>query len=161
MFGTAWTLVKESVNSFISDEALTRGAAIAFYTVTSIGPVLFIVVAIAGLAFGEDAARGAIAEQLGGLMGRQSADLLQTAIQSAATKTTGFLATMIGLITLIITASGVFTEMQSTLNTSGRPSHVAPRSPASFAPVPRAWDWWAPLASSCWSPWSSAPFSRL
>ena len=125
MFGTAWTLVKESVNSFISDEALTRGAAIAFYTVTSIGPVLFIVVAIAGLAFGEDAARGAIAEQLGGLMGRQSADLLQTAIQSAAatgqnapavTKSTGLLATMIGLVTLIITASGVFTEMQSTLN---------------------------------------------
>ena len=111
-----WTLLKESVDSFIRDEALTRGAAIAFYTVTSIGPVLFIVVAIAGLAFGEDAARGAIAEQLGGLMGRQSADLLQTAIQSAATKTTGFLATAIGLITLIITASGVFTEMQSTLN---------------------------------------------
>ena len=102
--------------AFIGDEALTRGAAIAFYTVTSIGPVLFIVVAIAGLAFGEDAARGAIAEQLGGLMGRQSADLLQTAIQNAATKTTGFLATAIGLITLIITASGVFTEMQSTLN---------------------------------------------
>ena len=111
-----WTLLKESVDSFISDEALTRGAAIAFYTVTSIGPVLFIVVAIAGLAFGEEAARGAIAEQLGGLMGRQSADLLQTAIQNAATKTTGFLATMIGLVTLIITASGVFTEMQSTLN---------------------------------------------
>ena len=51
MFGTTWTLVKESVNSFISDEALTRGAAIAFYTVTSIGPVLLIVIAIAGLAF--------------------------------------------------------------------------------------------------------------
>src|SRR6478735_9630370 len=109
-------IAKESVQSFIDDEALTRGAAIAFYTVTSIGPVLFIVVAIAGLAFGEDAARGAISGQLGGLMGQQSADLLQTAIQSAATKTTGFLATMIGLITLIITASGVFTEMQSTLN---------------------------------------------
>ena len=44
MFGTAWDLVKESVNGFIEDEALTRGAAIAFYTVTSIGPVLFIVV---------------------------------------------------------------------------------------------------------------------
>jgi hypothetical protein len=72
---------------------------------------LFIVVAIAGLVFGEDAARGAIGEQLGGLMGRQSADLLQTAIQSAASKTTGFLATAVGLIALIITASGVFTEM--------------------------------------------------
>src|SRR6478672_13551523 len=103
MLGTIWNLVKESVSAFIDDEALTRGAAIAFYTVTSIGPVLFIVVAIAGLVFGEDAARGAIAEQLGGLMGRQSADLLQTAIQNAATKTTGFLATAIGLIALIIT----------------------------------------------------------
>src|SRR5215472_7377588 len=74
MFG----IVKESVEAFIDDEALTRGAAIAFYTVTSIGPLLFIVVAIAGLAFGEDAARGAISSELGGLMGQQSADLLQT-----------------------------------------------------------------------------------
>jgi membrane protein len=58
MFDNAWALVSGSVNAFIDDEALTRGAAIAFYTVTSIGPVLFIVVAIAGLVFGEDAARG-------------------------------------------------------------------------------------------------------
>lgn len=116
MFGTAWNLVKESINAFVDDEALTRGAAIALYTVTSIGPVLFIVVALAGLAFGEDAAQGAISPQLGSLMGQQSADLLQTAIQSAATKTTGLLATAIGLVTLIVTASGVFTEMQHTLN---------------------------------------------
>ena len=54
------------IYAFIDDEALTRGAAIAFYTVTSIGPVLFIVVAIAGLAFGEDAARGAISSELAG-----------------------------------------------------------------------------------------------
>jgi membrane protein len=111
-----WTVLKETVTSFLEDEALTRGAAIAFYTVTSIGPVLFIVVAIAGLAFGEDAARGAIADQLGGLMGRQSADLLQTTIQNAASKRSGLLATLIGLITLIITASGVFSEMQTALN---------------------------------------------
>ena len=76
MPGNAWVLVKESVTSFIEDEALGRGAAIAFYTVISIAPVLFIVVAIAGLAFGQDAARGAIAEQVSGLMGRESADLL-------------------------------------------------------------------------------------
>ena len=111
-----WTVLKETITSFLEDEALTRGAAIAFYTVTSIGPVLFIVVAIAGVAFGEDAARGAIADQLGGLMGRQSADLLQTTIQNAASKRSGLLATMIGLITLIITASGVFSEMQTALN---------------------------------------------
>jgi membrane protein len=116
MFGTAGTLVKESVFAFIDDEALTRGAAIAFYTVTSIGPVLFIVVALAGLIFGEDAAQGAISQQLGSLMGQQSADLLQTAIQSAAERSAGFLAAAIGVVTLVITASGVFTEMQHTLN---------------------------------------------
>jgi membrane protein len=116
MFGTAWDLVKESVNAFIEDEALTRGAAIAFYTVTSIGPVLFIVVALAGLVFGEAAAQGAIAQQLGSLMGQQSADLLQTTIQNASGKSAGFLAAAIGIVTLVITASGVFTEMQYTLN---------------------------------------------
>jgi len=66
--GHFWILLRDSIYSFLEDEALTRGAAIAFYTVTSIGPVLFIVVAIAGLAFGEDAARGAVSEQLSGLI---------------------------------------------------------------------------------------------
>jgi membrane protein len=56
MLRNAWTLARESVNAFIDDEALTRGAAIAFYTVISIGPVLFMVVAMVGLVFGRDAA---------------------------------------------------------------------------------------------------------
>src|ERR1700724_218546 len=84
MFGNVWDLGKESVTSFIDDEALSRGAAIAFYAVTSIGPVLLIVVAIAGLAFGQDAARGAIVSQLSGLMGQESAELLQNVIRSAS-----------------------------------------------------------------------------
>lgn len=117
MFRKAWELIKESFTSFINDEALTRGAAIAFYTVTSIGPVLLIVVAIAGLAFGQDAARGAIVAQLGGLMGQQSAELLQNAVKSASGKSSGILASALGVITLIVTASGVFGEMQSALNT--------------------------------------------
>ena len=84
MLAKAWTLIKESVTAFIEDEALSRGASIAFYTVTSIAPVLFIVVAIAGLAFGQDAARGAIAAEVGDLIGKESADLLQEAVKSAA-----------------------------------------------------------------------------
>src|SRR5690349_12256005 len=107
-------LVRDTVTEFFADEALTRGAAIAFYTATSIGPVLFIVVAIAGIAFGEDAARGAIVEQLGGLMGQSSAELLQTAILNAGNAGTGttrsilggVLATLVGIVTLLITASG-------------------------------------------------------
>jgi len=73
-------------------------------------PVLFIVVAIAGLVFGEDAARGAIASQLSELMGRASADLVQTALESASGKSSGILASIVGAITLLITASGVFGE---------------------------------------------------
>jgi membrane protein len=116
MLSDIWLLIKQSVSAFIDDEALTRGAAIAFYTVTSIGPVLFIVVAIAGLAFGEDAARGAISDELGGLMGQQGSDLLQIAIQNASRKSSGIIAAAVGIGTLVITASGVFTEMQQTLN---------------------------------------------
>ena len=117
MFRGTLSLVKESVMSFIADDALSKGASIAFYTVTSIAPVLVIVIAIAGLAFGHDAAQGAITAQLSGLMGRQSAELLQTAIDSASGKSSGIIATALGLLALLVTASGVFGEMQSALNT--------------------------------------------
>jgi membrane protein len=116
MFSEPWKMLKETVLSFIDDEALSRGAAIAFYTVTSIAPVLLIVVAVAGLAFGRDAAQNAISTQLSGLMGQQTADILQSAVASAASKSSGILATIIGVATLIATASGVFGEMQSALN---------------------------------------------
>jgi len=116
MFSEPWKMLKETVLSFIDDEALSRGAAIAFYTVTSIAPVLLIVVAVAGLAFGRDAAQNAISTQLSGLMGQQTADVLQSAVASAAGKSSGILATIIGAATLIATASGVFGEMQSALN---------------------------------------------
>lgn len=116
MFASAWTLLKDSVSSFIDDEALSRGAAMAFYAVTSMAPILLIVVAIAGLAFGEEAARNAIVNQLTGLMGQQSAEMLQGAIQSARNQSSGVLATVIGGVTLLVTASGVFGEMQSALN---------------------------------------------
>jgi uncharacterized BrkB/YihY/UPF0761 family membrane protein len=112
----AWTLLKDTILSFIDDEALSRGAAIAFYTVTSIAPVLLIVIAIAGLAFGRDAAQNAIIAQLSGLMGPQTAEVLQSAVASAAGKSSGIMATIVGIITLIATASGVFGEMQSALN---------------------------------------------
>ena len=115
----AWApvkLFKDTVLAFIDDEALRRGAAIAFYAVTSIAPVLLIVIAIAGLAFGQDAAENAIKGQLSALMGEQTADVVQTAVANASGKSSGILATLIGIATLIATASGVFGEMQSALN---------------------------------------------
>src|SRR5215472_1187477 len=79
MFSAAWKMLKDTVLAFINDEALSRGAAIAFYTVTSIAPVLLVVIAIAGIAFGRDAAQNALTAQLSGLMGQQTAEVLQTA----------------------------------------------------------------------------------
>jgi membrane protein len=84
MFSAAWKMLKETVFAFINDEALSRGAAIAFYTVTSIAPVLLIVIAVAGLAFGREAAQNAIIGQLSDLMGQQTAEVIQTAVASAA-----------------------------------------------------------------------------
>ena len=116
MLSSAWSLLKDSIAGFVEDEALSRGAAMAFYAVTSIAPILLIVIAIAGLAFGQEAAQSALAEQLTGLMGRQSAEMLQTTIKSASDKSSGVLATVIGVVTIVVTASGVFGEMQSALN---------------------------------------------
>jgi membrane protein len=128
MFSATWTMLKETVLAFIDDEALSRGAAIAFYTVTSIAPVLLIVIAIAGLVFGRDAAENAIIEQLSGLMGQQTAEVLQAAVANAASKTSGGWATIIGIATLIVTASGVFGEMQTSLNVIWKAELKVPRS---------------------------------
>jgi membrane protein len=113
----AWSLVRESVDGFVNDNALSHGAAMAFYATTSLGPILLIVVAIAGLVFGHEAAQLALSAQISGLMGQESANLLQTALESASGKSSGTWAAIIGFITLFVAASGVFGEMQQSLNT--------------------------------------------
>ncbi|WP_312887736.1 YihY/virulence factor BrkB family protein [Mesorhizobium caraganae] len=112
--------MRESVVGFINDNALGHGAAMAFYAATSLAPIVLIVVAIAGLVFGHDAAQLALSAQISGLMGPESADLLQTALESASSKLYGTWAAVIGLVTLLVAASGVFGEMQQSLNTIWR-----------------------------------------
>ncbi len=111
-----WGVLKSAAIGYNDDNALSRGAAIAYYTIVSIAPVLVIVIAIAGLVFGADAARGAIVDQISGLMGKQGAEAIQSMIQGASNRKSGIIATIVGLVTLLVTASGVFGEMQSALN---------------------------------------------
>jgi membrane protein len=111
-----WELTKQTVIAFIEDGALSKGAAIAFYAVTAIGPVLLFIVAIVGLIYGEDAARGALLDRLRGIMGEQAASFLQSAIKSAGSHGAGIIATMVGIVSLFLTATGVFGEMQTSLN---------------------------------------------
>ena len=116
MLRALWTLLKDSVNGYIEDDALSRGAAIAYYTIFSIAPVLVIVIAIAGLVYGDEAAHGAITAQLQGMLGYDGAEAVQTMIASARNKNSGIMATVLGIGTLLVTASGVFGEMQTGLN---------------------------------------------
>jgi membrane protein len=113
---TAWTLLREGVNAFLQDNALTRGAAIAFYAVTAIAPVLFIATAIAALGLGESAASGAVHYQLRRIMSQESADLVQGAILHARAGHHGVAGSIIGLTALVVTASGFFTEVEDALN---------------------------------------------
>ena len=76
--GLLWRVLKAAVSGFIANDALSRGASIAFYAATSLAPVLLIVVAIAGLAFGQDAARAAISEELGRLLGPTGGDFIKS-----------------------------------------------------------------------------------
>ena len=121
-----WRLAKATFTDFIADNALSHGAAIAFYTILSIAPVLVIVIAMAGLVYGQDAARGQIVGQLQGLMGDQAAQTIQSMLQSASSRGAGIRATVFGLVTLVVTASGVFSELQSSLNAiwKAEPKHT-------------------------------------
>ncbi|MBX9698581.1 MAG: YihY/virulence factor BrkB family protein, partial [Acetobacteraceae bacterium] len=111
-----WSLLRATVEGYIEDEAMSRGAAIAYYTIFSIAPLLVIATAVAGLAFGEQAVHGAVASQLTGLLGETGAVAIQGLIQSAAQTGTGGPAALLSAGVLLFTASGVFAELQAALN---------------------------------------------
>lgn len=112
-----WKLFKEGIEGFVDDDALSRGAAIAFYAVTALAPVLYIAAVIAGLVFGQEAARTAVAYEVAYLVGKDAAGLLYSALHNAThPDAKGFWANLTGIVFLIVTASGMFGEMQSALN---------------------------------------------
>jgi membrane protein len=114
--GRVWEILKAAGAGYIANGALSRGAAIAFYTVTSLTPVLLIIIAIAGLVFGQDAARTGVSEELGGLVGAQGADLVKSILATSSDPASSITATVIGIVMLLVTASGVFGEMHAALN---------------------------------------------
>lgn len=112
-----WTLIKEAASDWSHDRAPRLGAALAYYTVFSIVPLLIIIIAIIGMVFGQDAAQSAIMQQIAGLVGEQSAAALKDMIERANQPSTGILSTVIAIGTLLIGASAFFGELQSALNT--------------------------------------------
>lgn len=112
----AWRLLSTAALAWWEDRAMSMGAAIAFYTTFSLAPMVLVVIAIAGLAFGEDAARGAIVARIGGLIGMDGAAALQRMIESAADTGSGIVGTVIGMTTFFILATGALVELQDSLN---------------------------------------------
>ncbi len=110
------SLLREAYAEWQRDGALDLGAALAYYTSFSLAPLFVIVIAIAGLAFGAEAARGEIFAQLRGLIGVNGAEAIETAVASASRPTSGILATLVGFGALLLGASGVFAQLQGSLN---------------------------------------------
>ncbi|HEX9161980.1 MAG TPA: YihY/virulence factor BrkB family protein [Thermoanaerobaculia bacterium] len=110
-------LFKQTWKEFGDDKAQRLGAALAYYTVFSIAPLLLIAVAIAGFVFGKDAAQHQIQQQLGGVLGQSTAAAVEKMLQAAAKPKSGMVATIIGVITLLFGAAGVFGQLQDALDT--------------------------------------------
>ena len=112
-----FNLFKQAFTEFGEDKAQRLGAALAYYTIFSLAPLLLIAIAIAGLVFGREAAQGEIFGQLSGVLGPQAAEAVQGMVKSAAKPKSGTIATIIGIVTLLFGAAGVFGQLKDALNT--------------------------------------------
>lgn len=124
---TLQKLLSESFTVWQRHNGSRLAASLSFYTLLSLTPLLLIVVAIAGLAFGRQAAQGQLLRQIESLVGSQGADAIRPLLQGARDTTQGVLATALGLLTFLFGASGVFVELRDALNTIWEaPEHNRP-----------------------------------
>lgn len=111
-----WRLIVDTVTAWSDDYAPSMGAAIAYYTLFSIAPLLVIVSAVAGFLFGQEAVNGELYGQLRGLIGESGAEGIQALVKSVSAPMEGTFALVIGIVIMIIGATGVFSELQSALD---------------------------------------------
>ena len=120
----AWRLLVRTVSSWHNDYAQSMGAALAFYTMFSVAPLVLIVISVAGYFFGASAARAEIVSQLGNLMGSQGAAAVEGLVASVNEPSKRSIAAWLGVVIFLVGATSVFNELQSSLNRVWR----APRS---------------------------------
>lgn len=135
-------LLKEAVVAYHDDGAMSRGAAISFYAMTATAPILYIAAMIAGIVIGPEVARSGITHEIGRAIGHDSAKLLYTAIHNSADAQGGahFIANLFSTVLLLVTAVGMFLEIQSALNAIWR------TQPEGHALLTLLRDWFASLA---------------
>jgi membrane protein len=111
-----WYLLKESFNGFIDDNGLKLSAALSYYTIFSLPPLLLIIISISGIFYGADAVRGEIFGQINELVGNDAAMQIQNTIKNVTLTNSNTFITTLGIIILFIGASGVFAEIQDSIN---------------------------------------------
>ena len=121
---SGFDLIKESFKGWQEDGALDLGAALAYYTIFSLAPLLLIVTGVAGLVWGREAVQGQLVSQLQGVVGPQGSQAIQTMIANAGRHGQGVIATVVGLVTILFGATGVFVQLQSAMD---RVWNVEPR----------------------------------
>ena len=115
-FKQGWKLTKSAVQAWTDDYAPSMGAALSYYTLFSVAPLLLIVISVAGMIFGEKAVQGEITGSLQYLMGEDGAKAIESLLLSVSEPKEGIIATVIGLFVLIIGATTVFGELQNALD---------------------------------------------
>src|SRR5438876_5357465 len=114
---TIWLLLKDAGSEWLTDKAPRLGAALAYYTIFSLAPLLVIVTAIAGFVFGQEAVSGYLTREIQGLVGDEGAKAVQAMVASAREPKTGVIANLIGVALLIFGAIGLFGQLQDAMNT--------------------------------------------
>jgi membrane protein len=117
---TYWLILKESANGFIDDKVLKLSASLAYYTIFSVAPMLIVIIFFCDLFLGKEAVEGTLYTQIRGMVGDQAAIQVQQMIRNATLSRDMSWATIIGFVTLVIGATGVFAEIQDSINTIWR-----------------------------------------
>ena len=130
--GALARILRRALAGWWSDDVPRLGASLAYYTLFSLAPVLVVAIAIGGLIFGAEAVRGEIVGQIKGLIGREGAEAVQAMLEGAARPSTSVAATIAGVVTFFLGATGAFLELQTSLNTIWR---VKPKADGSFLRV--------------------------
>jgi membrane protein len=124
MLRTVFGLLKDAALGWVNDKAPSRGAALAYYSMFAIAPIIILAVSLAGLVYGEDAASGKVAEQLQGVVGKPIADAIESLVRSASNPTASKRAALLSLAVALFGAATLFGELQDALNTMWK---VTPR----------------------------------
>ena len=128
-------MLAQTASEWSNDKAPRLGAALAFYSALSIGPLLVLSIAVAGFLFGKQAASGRLVHQMSGLIGKDGAVFIQMVLANSHQPKEGIIATVISVAVLLFSASGVFGELQDALNTIWK---IAPKPRGTFVNLLRS-----------------------